>query len=59
MAMMKSSQTNQAIKWFSLEGVGRSPARFDQAKLDSLNAHYLRQIKPDDLLEYILKKLKK
>ena len=49
---------DQAIKWFSLEGVGRSPARFDQAKLDSLNAHYLRQIKPDDLLEYILKKLK-
>ena len=48
----------QAIKWFSLEGVGRSPARFDQAKLDSLNAHYLRQIKPHDLLEAILKKLK-
>ena len=48
----------QAIKWFSLEGVGRSPARFDQAKLDSLNAHYLRQIKPHDLLESILKKLK-
>ena len=48
----------QAIKWFSLEGIGRSPARLNQAKLDSLNAHYLRQIKPHDLLKAILKKLK-
>ena len=37
----------QAIEWFGLEGIGRSAARFDFAKLDSLNAHYLRQA--DDL----------
>lgn len=35
--------TEQAIEWFSLEAVGRSPARFDLAKLTHLNAHYLRQ----------------
>src|SRR4051812_5049242 len=35
--------TEQAIEWFTLEGAGRSPSRFDFAKLDSLNAHYLRQ----------------
>jgi glutamyl-tRNA synthetase len=34
--------TEQAIAWFNLEAIGRSPARFDFAKLDSLNAHYIR-----------------
>jgi glutamyl-tRNA synthetase len=34
--------TEQAIAWFDLEGVGRSPARFDMEKLSSVNAHYLR-----------------
>ncbi|WP_294109360.1 glutamate--tRNA ligase [Sphingomonas sp.] len=33
----------QAIKWFALEGVGRSPARFDLKKLENLNGHYLRE----------------
>jgi glutamyl-tRNA synthetase len=35
--------TQQAIEWFDLAGVGRSPSRFDFAKLDNLNAHYLRE----------------
>jgi glutamyl-tRNA synthetase len=34
--------TEQAIAWFNLENVGRSPARFDFKKLDNLNAHYIR-----------------
>ena len=39
--------TEQAIAWFDLEHIGRSPARFDFQKLESLNAHYIRQA--DDL----------
>jgi glutamyl-tRNA synthetase len=35
--------TEQAIQWFDLDGVGRGPSRFDFAKLDNLNGHYLRQ----------------
>jgi len=35
--------TDQAIAWFDLDGVGRSPARFDFAKLDNLNGHYIRE----------------
>ena len=35
--------TEQAIKWFDLDGVGRAPSRFDFVKLDNLNGHYLRQ----------------
>jgi glutamyl-tRNA synthetase len=34
--------TEQAIEWFDLGGIGRSPSRFDFAKLDNLNAHYMR-----------------
>ena len=34
--------TEQAIRWFELDAVGRAPARFDFAKLDSLNGHYIR-----------------
>jgi glutamyl-tRNA synthetase len=36
--------TAQAIEWFNLEGIGRSAARFDLKKLDSLNGHYIRQM---------------
>ena len=32
----------QAIEWFDLSGVGKSPSRFDLKKLDSLNGHYIR-----------------
>jgi glutamyl-tRNA synthetase len=35
--------TAQAIEWFDLDGIGRAPARFDFAKLDNLNGHYLRE----------------
>ena len=32
---------DQAIKWFDLGGIGKSPARFDMEKLTALNSHYL------------------
>ena len=34
--------TEEAIRWFDLDAIGRAPARFDFAKLDSLNGHYIR-----------------
>ncbi|MEQ8344674.1 MAG: glutamate--tRNA ligase [Sneathiellaceae bacterium] len=34
--------TAQAIDWFGLDAVGRSPSRFDFAKLENLNGHYIR-----------------
>ncbi|ABF52548.1 glutamate--tRNA ligase [Sphingopyxis alaskensis] len=33
----------QAIEWFDLDHVGRSPSRFDFKKLENLNGHYLRE----------------
>lgn len=35
--------TEQAIAWFGLEHIQKSPARFDFAKLESVNAHYMKQ----------------
>ena len=35
--------TEQLIEWFNLEAIGRSPARFDFAKLGDLNGHYIRK----------------
>ena len=34
--------TEDAIQWFDLAAIGRAPARFDFAKLDNLNGHYIR-----------------
>jgi glutamyl-tRNA synthetase len=33
--------TEQAIQWFDFDGIGKSPARFDFAKLGHINAHYI------------------
>lgn len=33
----------QAIAWFDIADVGRSPSRLDLKKLDHLNGHYLRE----------------
>src|SRR6185312_3945039 len=35
--------TEKAVDWFTLESIGRSAARFDMKKLDSINAHYMRE----------------
>lgn len=44
----------QAIEWFTLEGIGRSPARFDMVKLNNLNGHYIRQCDNQRLLDLSL-----
>ncbi|MFL6785936.1 MAG: glutamate--tRNA ligase, partial [Sphingomicrobium sp.] len=33
----------QAIEWFDLAQVGKSPSRFDFKKLENLNGHYIRE----------------
>jgi Glutamyl- and glutaminyl-tRNA synthetases len=33
--------TEEMVRWFDLDAIGRSPARFDFAKLENLNGHYL------------------
>jgi glutamyl-tRNA synthetase len=49
--------TAQAIEWFDLAGIHRSPAQFDFAKLDSVNAHYIREADDAWLIELIVPRL--
>jgi glutamyl-tRNA synthetase len=42
--------TEEMIGHFDLAQVGRSAARFDFAKLESINGHYMRAISGDDML---------
>ena len=45
--------TEEMIAAFDLPQIGRSPARFDFAKLESLNGHYIRQSTDAELLAAI------
>ena len=51
--------TEQAIKWFDLDHIGKSPARFDFDKLDNINGHYMRQMDDDALLPLLCHSLHK
>ncbi len=46
-----------AVAWFDLDAIGRAPARFDIAKLTSLNAHYLRQADNGRLVGLVMERL--
>ena len=46
--------TAQLVAWFSLDGIGKSPSRFDFAKLENLNGHYIRHTPDAELLEQFL-----
>ncbi len=49
--------TEEMIRYFDLPQIGRSPARFDFAKLENLNGHYIRHSADADLLDAIKKLL--
>jgi glutamyl-tRNA synthetase len=51
--------TEQAIEWFEIDAVGRAPARFDFAKLDNLNGHYIRVAGDDRLVTLVAERLEK
>ena len=45
--------TEQAAEWFELGAIGRSPSRFDFAKLENLNGHYIRATPDAELVAQI------
>ena len=49
--------TEDAIRWFDINDVGRAAARFDFAKLDSINAHYIREADDARLLALVAERL--
>jgi glutamyl-tRNA synthetase len=46
--------TDELVKWFDLDGIGKSPSRFDFAKLENLNGYYIRNAGNEDLLAEFL-----
>lgn len=49
--------TEQAVAWFDLPAVGRSPSRMDFARLENLNAHYLREADDERLAGLVAPRL--
>ena len=49
----------QAIEWFNLESIGKSPSRLDFKKLDNLNNHYLQQADNSRVLSLMLEAMPK
>jgi glutamyl-tRNA synthetase len=44
---------DQAVAWFGIDHVGKSPSRFDLKKLENLNGHYLREADDQRLADLI------
>ncbi len=51
--------TDDAIRWFDIADVGRAAARFDEAKLDSVNAHYIRAADDVRLVALVAERLER
>jgi glutamyl-tRNA synthetase len=43
--------TEEMVQWFDFDAIGRSAARFDFAKLENLNGHYLRATPDAEIVE--------
>lgn len=48
---------DQAIEWFGLDHVGKSPSRFDLKKLENLNGHYIREAEDERLAQLVAPRL--
>jgi glutamyl-tRNA synthetase len=44
---------SQAVEWFGLDNVGKSPSRFDFKKLESLNGYYIREAEDERLTQLV------
>ena len=43
--------TEDMVRWFDIDDVNKGAARFDTAKLEAVNAHWIRQMDDDALVE--------
>jgi glutamyl-tRNA synthetase len=48
-----------AVRWFDLGHVGRSPSRFDLKKLENLNGHYIREASNGELAGLAVPRIEK
>jgi glutamyl-tRNA synthetase len=45
--------TAQAIQWFDIDDINKSPGRLDFAKLSDVNSHYIRQASDEELIRHL------
>tara|TARA_B110000483_G_C18140341_1_gene521169 strand:- start:177 stop:1571 length:1395 start_codon:yes stop_codon:yes gene_type:complete len=45
---------DESIKYFNLEGVGKSPSKLDMSRILSMNEYYIKNIDEDDLFDQFI-----
>ena len=46
---------DESIKYFNLEGIGKSPSKLDMSRILSMNEHYIKNIDENDLFDQLTK----
>ena len=46
---------DESIKFFNLEGIGKSPSKLDMSRILSMNEHYIKNIDENDLFSQLTK----
>ena len=44
---------DESIKYFNIEGIGKSPSKLDMSRILSMNEHYIKNIDENDLFEQL------
>ena len=44
---------DESIKYFNLEGIGKSPSKLDMSRILSMNEHYIKNIDENDLFKQL------
>ena len=44
---------SESIKYFNLEGIGKSPSKLDISRIYSMNEHYIKNIDENDLFDFL------
>ena len=45
---------DESIKYFNLEGIGKSPSKLDMSRILSMNEHYIKNIDENDLFNFLI-----
>ena len=45
---------DESIKYFNLEGIGKSPSKLDMSRILSMNEHYIKNIDENDLFNQLI-----
>ncbi len=45
---------DESIKYFNLEGIGKSPSKLDIERIYSMNEHYIKNIDENDLFNFLI-----